>query len=62
LVVCLYLQVSEDTPPKMFKSIISPPIFVDSRKSVKDAEKLSVSNSSLDNLMKSFRIISYMFI
>jgi len=61
LVMCLYLQISEDTPPKIFKSIISPPIFVDSRKSVRDAEKLSdnklylyMNPFSPDNFTKRF--------
>jgi len=47
LLVCLYLQISEDTKPKILKAIVSPPIFVDSRKSVRESEKFSDNKLNL---------------
>jgi len=41
LLMCIYLQISEDTKPKILKAVISPPIFVDSRKSVRENDKMS---------------------
>ena len=38
------MQDNENTKPKILKSFVSAPIFVDSRKSVRDAQKLNVNN------------------
>ena len=48
------MQDNEKSKPKILKSFVSQPIFVDSRKSVRDAQKLNVNNYILKiiNLMK----------
>jgi len=47
LLMCVYLQISEDTKPKILKAVISPPIFVDSRKSVRENDKMSENKLAL---------------
>lgn len=60
LVLCIYIQ-NEDDSPKILNATISPPIFVDSRKSARDpqeviAKKMTsfVEPFSPDNLDKPF--------
>ncbi|EGR29156.1 zinc finger transcription factor sma, putative [Ichthyophthirius multifiliis] len=38
LVLCIYIQSDDDQTPKILNATISPPIFVDSRKSAKDSQ------------------------
>ena len=52
LVLCLFLQITEDLKPKIFKAVISPPIFVDSRKGVRDNEKGSLRVNNLNPWQK----------
>jgi hypothetical protein len=37
LVLCIYIMNEDDDSPKILNATISPPIFVDSRKSARDS-------------------------
>ena len=51
LVVCVYMLNKKEFPQKILSSFISCPIFVDSRKSVKDNEKI---NNVFDKLFTDY--------
>lgn len=44
------MQITEDTKPKILKAVVSPAVFVDSRRGIRDHEKFMVIRRLLSNL------------